>query len=207
MRTLVFTAFFCSKYILSVAISFSIVFFVSSCDSKQESPVDLKSNKHADLDSLDKFDGRHLLASGITLQRQQDNTVRHRISADTVSIVPRGFGAFNLRDINEVLLENSHIEIFPVASGNAGGGEADSIDFTDSIKDSFGIFHGINWNFMIMVHMTKIHFHFQNVNRIDSTFQLKGESFLRGMQTQQFDLTFSLYHYRAFRYNCEGRHL
>jgi hypothetical protein len=79
--------------------------------------------------------GKRLLASGATFQGQQADTVRHRVSADSISIVPRNFGAFNVNEINEIFFEVVHIEIFPYISENAGEGGDSEFDFADTLQD------------------------------------------------------------------------
>ena len=58
----------------------------------------------------------------------------------------------------------------------------EALEFTNCIKDGFGIFHGVDWKFclMITVCMMEIYFHFWDVDRINLTFQLKRSLFQEG---------------------------
>lgn len=84
-----------------------------------------------------EFDTRKEIGSAIVIKNQYRDIVRHIISAELISIAPRSFAAFNINSINELSVEDAHIEIFSSNgddSDSMNGGE-DDIDFTETLRE------------------------------------------------------------------------
>jgi hypothetical protein len=109
---------------------------LGACDSPQGQLAQRQGAGQVTRNALANVGGRRQLASGVVFQGQQGDTVRHRLSAESISVVPRGFGAFNVNGINELFFEDAHIEIFPFSSEDTGkeGIDDRAIDFADTLQ-------------------------------------------------------------------------
>jgi hypothetical protein len=113
-------------------IAIYLILSLNLCACSTREPTSTETQDATQVTQDDRA-GKRILASGATFQGQQADTVRHRVSANSISIVPRDFGAFNVNDINEILFEEVYIEIFPSLSENAGEGDDSAIDFADTL--------------------------------------------------------------------------
>ena len=77
-----------------------------------------------------------LIASGAEFQLQYADTVRYVISADSISAVPRTFGAFNVNGLNELLMDSVQLNVFPINAEQAKTNEGNGLggDFSDSLR-------------------------------------------------------------------------
>lgn len=121
---------------------------------------DLDMGRVVSGDPVSRSASRHLL-SGVQFQRQQSNGIRHRLFAASIRVVPRGFGAFNANGVNELLVEDPHIEIFPVTDEETTQGEhsgaanlTDTLSqYIDTLPDEFGLITRIHMrNVRITLH-------------------------------------------------------
>lgn len=134
-------------------ISLLCIFFLVACDSPSgfntaEPPI----SEMASTGTVDTHQ-KLRLASGVEFQVQRGDGIGHRVSARSISIAPRGFGAFNINGINELLIEDSHIDIFPHSETKTAGGNGDESNFVDTLQDyakSLESIYGI---------VTRIHIH------------------------------------------------
>jgi hypothetical protein len=126
-----------STNLLVVPMFVASLLLVSGCFAKPGA-----SSKHQDISQTStetekQFNGRIKIATEVKIQNQYSDEIRHLISADEISVNPRAFAAFNINSINELLIENAHIEIFPsTASDTDSGATSDwDEDFVDTLRD------------------------------------------------------------------------
>ena len=113
--------------------------FLVACDTAPDERAQRQEAEKPTRIQTGSIIGRRLLASGVEFQAQQADTVRHRITADFIGTAPRRFGAFNVNGINELLIENAYIEIFPPTQEdiNSENGDHHVFDFSDTIREYF----------------------------------------------------------------------
>ena len=158
LRTLV------AVFVLS-ALCFAMFVFLSACDTAMEVQAQRHEVEQFRIHT-EKIVGQRLLASGVIFQAQQAGTVRHRITADTISTAPRGFGAFNVNGINELLIENAHIEIFPPVQEDTDGENDDGrvIDFSDTLRKYFDSLPG-EFGMISRLRISKVHITLHGVGK------------------------------------------
>ena len=121
--------------------------YITGCESEIQyssvSEFPLGSAIDSPAMEADKF----IVASNIVLHAQQDNIVLHRITADTISVRPRDFAAFQVNGLNELVLEAPKIEILGTEPTNevqnGSGMVRDDVtktmrDFVERLPRSYG---------------------------------------------------------------------
>jgi hypothetical protein len=96
------------------------------------------------------------IASGVTFRVQHNEGIRYVVKASTISIARRDFGPFNIKGINELLVDDSLIEVFPKSSSDTSEGGGSGQDFTDflreyarTLEDTYGL--------VTRLHMRNVH--------------------------------------------------
>lgn len=135
---------------------------LGSCGMRLDTPTSHDEITGTSQNNLTRFDGRERLASGVELKSHGSDGIRQIIYADEMSIAPRSFAAFNINTINELLIENTHIEIFPSPQKIRNAANGGSIDtdfsvtlrqFVEKLPDDYGLISRINMqNVRITLH-------------------------------------------------------
>ena len=95
-------------------VSLILVVPMTACDEAyHESPVEKNSSTHKQVSTQYRKNELLDVASNIVLTSQQYEELEYRLSAKSIVVKPRSFGGFNILDINELYVYNSHIEVFP----------------------------------------------------------------------------------------------
>jgi len=159
--------------------------FLSGCDAGGIAPTEIPEAPQGSQNVIDDS-GQQLLASGVTFTGQQGNSVRDRVSADKIIIAPRGFGAFNLNGVNELLLENSHIESFPVnseteqdeAHGSKSASGVYKQDFSNTLRDFVDTLPS-NYGYISRIRMHPIHITLHGAGKNGSSVHVVADELLK----------------------------
>lgn len=164
---------------LRLSVAVSITSWLSACGASMDD-----TNSAFNIDSGDEsitvnsVTSKTLIASGVVFQSHLDNKVRHRVSAETISVAPRGFGPFSVNGINEILVEDSRISVFPQTASNKASSNGDSYDFTDhlqeyakSLEDTYGL--------ITRIHMKNIHITLHEAGRSNRDVYISAKDLFR----------------------------
>lgn len=162
-----------------------VLLFLSGCDSRGTTPTEMPDAPQVSENVIDDS-GQQLLASGVTFTGQEGNSVRDRVYADKIIIAPRGFGAFNLNGVNEIMFENSHIESFPVNSATGqdeapGSKSASGLykqDFSNTLRDFVDTLPG-DYGYISRIRMHPIHITLHGAGKNGSSVHVVADELLK----------------------------
>jgi hypothetical protein len=128
------------------SLTLTAVLLLSACGPSLDS-VSHKSRAEDRIKTNADSDTRKIpVASGVTFRSQQDDGTVDRIVAETISVSPRAFGPFKVNGVNELLVENSIIDVYPKTRSDSAAGNENRSDFTDflrqyakSLEDIYGL--------------------------------------------------------------------
>jgi hypothetical protein len=122
-------------YLARVVTPLVMALIVVACDSSSRNVMTDTGNAIVSIEAEPANNGKLLIASGVVFQAQKGEEIWHRVSAKTISVAPRKFGAFNINGFNELLIEDSEIEVFPTSQGEGDGSDSGGSDFTKTLQD------------------------------------------------------------------------
>jgi len=111
-----------------------VTFFLAGCELEKS----ILTPKNAPVGGTNVYSSQWNIGSGVIYESFQSGGLpRHRLSVKNVSTMPRGFGAFNINGLTELLFEESHIEIFPsqYEASNLEYGNSEHEVFSESLRD------------------------------------------------------------------------